>query len=154
MSQTLLRSETALTSCLQPNGNPEGINTEDTLAWSAQKMSLILHRQVTGDPPRQEKMVGVPGRLAAHSKEASQVFRTVGHNFEARLASNANRTYYCDHHQDSENDAKPELQLRLSTSVWNAKTGGIKGYCGFINGCTAQFHRWQKSQPPSIRTIS
>lgn len=28
-----------------------GINTKDTLAWSAQKMSLILHRQVTGDPP-------------------------------------------------------------------------------------------------------
>lgn len=21
--------------------------------------------------------------------------------------------------------------------MWNAKTGGIKGYCGFINGCTA-----------------
>lgn len=28
--QTLLRSESALTSCLQPNGNPEGINTKDT----------------------------------------------------------------------------------------------------------------------------
>lgn len=54
-SQTLLRSETALTSCLQSNGNPEGINTKDTLAWSAQKMSLILHHQVTGDPLGQEK---------------------------------------------------------------------------------------------------
>lgn len=82
-------------------------------------------------------MVGVPDRLAARSKEASQVFRTVGHNSEARQASNANRTYYCDHHQGSENDLKPALQIRLSTSVWNAKTGGIKGHCGFINGCTA-----------------
>lgn len=54
-SQTLLRSETALTSCLQSNGNPEGINMKDALAWSAQKMSLILHHQVTGDPRGQEK---------------------------------------------------------------------------------------------------
>lgn len=83
------------------------------------------------------KMVGVPGRLAVRSKEASQVFRTAGHNFEARLASNANRTYYCDHYQGNENDAKTALQIRLSTSVWNAKTGGIKRYCGFIDGCTA-----------------
>lgn len=82
-------------------------------------MSLILHQQVTRDPPGQEKMVGVPGRLAVCSKEASQVFGTVGHNFEARLASNANRTYYCDHHQGSENDTKPALQIRLSASVWN-----------------------------------
>lgn len=81
-------------------------------------------------------MAGVPGKFAVRSKEASQVFRTAGHNFEARLASNANRTYLCDHHQGSENDAKPALQIRLSTSAWNAKTGGIKGCCGFINGCT------------------
>lgn len=129
-----LRSETALTSCLQPNGNPEGINTKATWAWSAQRVSLILRgrlllgHQGTGDPLG--PMAGAPGSLAACSQEASWVFRALGQTCAARLTSNADGTVRTMQSQQA-------LQTCPATSRRSSRTKGVKGYWGFINGCTA-----------------